>query len=110
MIAGQDFIYFDADEVTLYDAPDGEEIDILTAGRSNYVNVLQTSGNWAEIRPGRWASLENAHFAEPSTFTGVIINHMEMPFAWAIYDHCRRSRPVVRATVSNRELFAVTTC
>ncbi len=23
--AGQDFIYFDADEVTLYDAPDGED-------------------------------------------------------------------------------------
>ena len=93
VIAGQDFVYFDADEVPLYDAPDGEEGGLLTAGRSSYVNVLQQSGDWAEIRPGRWASLENAHFAEPSAFTGVIINHMEMPFAWAIYDHCTSLTP-----------------
>jgi hypothetical protein len=93
VIAGQDFIYFDADEVPLYDAPDGEEVEILTAGRSRYVNVLQTSGDWAEIRPGRWAALDNANFAEPSTFTGVIVHHMEMPFAWAIYDHCTSLTP-----------------
>ncbi len=93
VIAGQDFVYFDADQVPLYDAPDGEEVEIFTAGRSSYVNVLQTSGDWAEIRPSRWASLENAHFAEPSTFTGVIINRMEMPFAWAIYDHCTSLTP-----------------
>lgn len=93
VIAGQDFIYFDADVVKLYNRPDGDEIGILTAGRSSYVNVLQTSGDWAEIRPNRWASLENAHFATPSTFTGVLINHMEMPFAWAIYDHCTSLTP-----------------
>ncbi len=93
VIAGQDFIYFDADKVPLYNAPGGEVVEIFTAGRSSYVNVLQTSGNWAEIRPGRWASLRNANFAEPSTFTGVIINHMEMPFAWAIYDHCTSLTP-----------------
>jgi hypothetical protein len=93
VIAGQDFIYFDADEVPLYDAPDGEEVETLTAGRSGYFNVLQTSSDWAEIRPGRWASLENAHFAEPSTFTGVLINHMEMPFAWAIYNFCTSLTP-----------------
>ena len=75
VIAGQDFIYFDADEVPLYNAPNGKEIDTFTAGRSSYVNVIQLSddGNWAEIRYGRWASLEKAHFAEPSTFTGVTI-------------------------------------
>ena len=93
VIAGQDFIYFDADEVPLYDGPDGEEIDTLTAGRSTYVNVLQMEGDWAEIRPGRWASLDNAIFAEPSTFTGVIINHMDMPFAWAIYNFCTALTP-----------------
>lgn len=93
VIAGQDFIYFDADEVPLYNAPDGEVVEVLTAGRSGYFNVLQTSGDWAEIRRGRWASLDNANFAEPSTLTGVIINHMEMPFAWAIYDHCTSLTP-----------------
>lgn len=93
VIAGQDFIYFDTDEVALYDAPDGEEIGILTAGISSYVNVIQTSGDWAEIRPNRWASLENANFATPSTFTGVTINRMEMPFAWAIYNHCTSLTP-----------------
>lgn len=93
VIAGQDFIYFDADSVTLYDAPAGKPVEVLTAGRSGYFNVLQISGNWAEIRPGRWASLQHAIFAEPSTFTGVIINRMEMPFAWAIYDHCTSLTP-----------------
>ena len=88
VIAGQDFVYFDADQVPLFDAPNGKIVEIFTAGRSSYVHVLQQSGNWAEIRPGRWASLRNAHFAEPSTFTGVLINRMEMPFAWAIYNHC----------------------
>ncbi|MFN8528882.1 MAG: L,D-transpeptidase [Anaerolineae bacterium] len=93
VIAGQDFVYFDSDEVPLYDGPDGEQTGLLTAGRSRYVNVLQRSGDWAEVRPYRWASLENAHFATPSTFTGVTINHMEMPFAWAIYDHCTSLTP-----------------
>lgn len=93
VISGQDFIYFDADEVPLYNAPGGKKIDTFTAGRSSYVNVLQVSGDWAEIRYGRWASLENAHFAEPSTFTGVTINRMEMPFAWAIYDGCTSLTP-----------------
>jgi hypothetical protein len=93
VIAGQDFIHFDADEVPLYNAPDGEVVDVLTAGRSTYVNVIQMSGAWAEIRRGRWASLEGANFAEPSTLTGVIINRMDMPFAWAIVDHCTSSTP-----------------
>ncbi|MCZ7541570.1 MAG: L,D-transpeptidase [Anaerolineae bacterium] len=93
VIAGQDFIYFDANKVPLYDAPDGEEVEIFTAGRSSYVNVIQTLGDWAEIRPGRWASLEHANFAEPSTLTGVLIHRMEMPFAWAITDHCTSRTP-----------------
>jgi hypothetical protein len=93
VIAGQDFIYFDADEVPLYDAPGGQQVELFTAGRSSYVNVLQTSGAWAEIRPGRWASLNNAHYAHPSTLTGVIINHMEMPFAWAINSRCTSLTP-----------------
>lgn len=93
VIAGKNFIYFKADEVPLYDGPDGEVIGTFTAGRSSYVNVLRMSGSWAEIRPGRWASLKNAVFAQPSTLTGVLINSMEMPFAWAIYDHCTSLTP-----------------
>ena len=93
VIEGQDFIYFDADEVPLYNAPDGRVMETLPAGRSSYLNVRQTSGDWAEIRPGRWASLEHAIFAEPSTYTGVTINRMEMPFAWAIYDYCTSLTP-----------------
>jgi hypothetical protein len=95
VIEGQDFVYFDADEVPLYNAPDGKVLETFTAGRSSYVHVIQMSddGEWAEIRYGRWASLDNAHFAEPSTFTGVTINSMDMPFAWAIYDGCSSLRP-----------------
>ena len=93
VIAGQNFIYFQADEVPIYDGPNGKVIDTFTAGRSSYVNVLQMSGSWAEIRPGRWASLEKAVFAQPSTLTGVIIHGMEMPFAWAIYNHCTSLTP-----------------
>lgn len=93
VIAGQDFIYFEADEVTLYDKPDGEEVEVLTTGRSSYFNVLQIDGEWVEIRRRRWASLEQAVFAEPSTFTGVLIQSMEMPFAWAIYNHCTSLTP-----------------
>jgi len=93
VIAGQQFIYFDADEVPLYDAPDGAQVEVFPAGRSSYVNVLQTAGDWAEIRPGRWASLKKAHYAEPSTLTGALINSMPMPFAWAIYDFCTALTP-----------------
>jgi hypothetical protein len=93
VIAGKDFLYFDADTVPLHDAPGGKVVENLTAGRSRYVNVRRISGDWAEIRYGRWASLEKAHFAEPSTFTGVVINRMEMPFAWAIYNHCTSLTP-----------------
>lgn len=93
VIAGENFVYFDTDEVSLYDAPNGEEVEVYPAGRSGYFHVLQMTDGWAEIRPRRWASLESAHFATPSTFTGVIINHMEMPFAWAIYDHCTSLTP-----------------
>lgn len=95
VIEGQDFVYFDADEVPLYNAPGGKVLETLTAGRSSYLRVIQQSedGEWAEVRYGRWASLEKAHFAEPSTFTGVTINRMEMPFAWAIYDVCSSLRP-----------------
>jgi hypothetical protein len=93
VIAGQEFVYFDADEVPLYNAPDGKAIDSFTAGRSSYVRVIQRTDDWAEIRYGRWASLDNAHFAVPSTFTGVTINRMDMPFAWAIYDGCASLAP-----------------
>src|SRR5690606_21885246 len=93
VVAGKDFIYFDADEVPLYDGPNGDVIGTFTAGRSSYVNVLRRSGEWAEIRPGRWASLHNANWAQPSTLTGVIIHSMDMPFAWAIYNHCTSLTP-----------------
>lgn len=93
VIAGQDFVSFETDEVLLYNAPNGEAVGSLPAGRSGYFHVLQIADTWAEIRPSRWASLENAHFATPSTFTGVTIQHMDMPFAWAIYDHCTSLTP-----------------
>jgi hypothetical protein len=93
VIAGQKFVYFDTDQVTLHETPGGKVVETLSTGRNRYVNVRRTSGDWIEIRYGRWASLENAHFAEPSTYTGVTINRMEMPFAWAIYDHCTSLTP-----------------
>lgn len=93
VIEGQDFVYFEADEVPLYNAPNGELVEVLTAGRSAYLNVLRTNGDWIEVRQSRWASAENAVYAEPSRFTGVVINSMSMPFAWAILDHCTSPAP-----------------
>jgi len=108
VLTGQDFIYFDTDEVPLYDAPGGTRAEILTTGRSSYFNVLQTSGDWAEIRPGRWASLDDAIFAEPSTLTGVLINHMEMPWPGRSTITAHRLALVVRATAGSQAHSAAT--
>ncbi len=92
VIAGTPFIRFNTTQVPLYDKPDGAQVDTLSAGYT-YVAVRQVSGSWAEVRPGRWVDLSIARFAAPSTFTGVTINGLDMPFAWVLWRHCATNVP-----------------
>jgi hypothetical protein len=92
VIAGTSFIRFNTTQVPLHDQPGGAQVDTLSAGYT-YVAVRQISGGWAEIRPGRWVDLSIARFAAPSTFTGVLINGLDMPFAWVLWRHCATKVP-----------------
>ena len=92
VIAGTSFIRFNTREVPLYDKPNGAQVDTLSAGYT-YVAVRQISDNFAEVRPGRWVDLSIARFASPSTFTGVMINGLDMPFAWVLWPHCATNAP-----------------
>jgi hypothetical protein len=92
IVNGQSFIRFSTSAVPLFDQPEGEVVETMSAGYT-YVNVLQTDGDWAEVRPGRWVDLRNARYAQPSTFSGVSIQSMDMPFAWVLWPHCTAIRP-----------------
>jgi hypothetical protein len=88
VLSGVSFIRFNTRQVPLYNKPNGTQVDTLSAGYT-YVAVRQISDNFAEVRPGRWVDLSIARFARPSTFTGVMINGLDMPFAWVL----RPTRP-----------------
>jgi hypothetical protein len=92
VLAGTSFIRFNTRQVPLYDKPNGTQVDTLSAGYT-YVAVRQISDNFAEVRPGRWVDLSIARFASPSTFTGVMINGLDMPFAWVLWRHCATNAP-----------------
>ncbi|MCD4686628.1 MAG: L,D-transpeptidase [Anaerolineae bacterium] len=87
VINGVTFIRFSVDEVPLYNAPDGDVVEMMPAGYT-YVAVRQSREGWAEVRPGRWVRTEGTRAAQPSTFTGVQINGLDMPFAWVLWNHC----------------------
>lgn len=92
VINGVTFIRFNTKSVPLYDKPDGTQVDTLSAGYT-YVAVRQINEGWAEIRPGRWVDMAIARLAQPSTFTGVRINGLDMPFAWILWPHCATDAP-----------------
>lgn len=92
VLNGVQFIRFSTKEVPLYDGPDGSYVDTMSAGYT-YVAVRQIRDDWAEIRPGRWVPLASARFARPSTFSGVQIHGLDMPFAWVLWPHCATNAP-----------------
>ncbi|NLX08608.1 MAG: L,D-transpeptidase [Chloroflexi bacterium] len=95
VVDGVKFIRFSQRQVPLYDQPDGQRVDTLSAGFT-YVAVRQMRDGWAEVQPGRWVSLDLARFASPSTFTGVLINGLDMPLAWVLWPHCATNAPAGR--------------
>ncbi|HEX3049526.1 MAG TPA: L,D-transpeptidase [Aggregatilineaceae bacterium] len=92
VVSGVSLIRFNQSTVPLYDKPGGTQVDTMNAGYT-YVNVLQVQDDWAEIRPGQWVSLSIARWAQPSSFSGVFINGLDMPFAWVLWPHCATDSP-----------------
>jgi hypothetical protein len=92
VVNGVTFIRFHTTAVPLFDKPKGTQVDTLSAGYT-YVVVRQIREGWAEIRPGRWVDLATARTARPSTFAGVRINGLDMPFAWILWPHCAANAP-----------------
>jgi len=92
VVSGVSLIRFNQSEVPVYDKPGGTQVDTMTTGYT-YVNVLQVQDDWAEVRPGQWVSLSIARWAQPSSFSGVLINGLDMPFAWVLWPHCATDSP-----------------
>ncbi len=92
VVNGVTFIRFSTKAIPLFDKPNGTQVDTMSAGYT-YVAVYQISEGWAEIRPGRWVDMASARMARPSTFAGVHINGVDMPFAWVLWPHCATNAP-----------------
>ncbi|MBN1200689.1 MAG: L,D-transpeptidase [Anaerolineae bacterium] len=86
------FIRFTTSAVPLYDAPDGTQVETLSAGYT-YVVPRQYQDGWAEVRPGRWVPPDIVRYASPSAFSGVFISGLDMPFAWVLWPHCAANAP-----------------
>jgi hypothetical protein len=92
VLSQTDFVRFNVDQVPLYDQPHGKLVSYLSAGYT-YMAVRQVRDGWVEVRPGRWVDLDIARYARPSTFTGVFIHGLDMPFAWVLWPHCAANAP-----------------
>lgn len=86
------FIRFTTSDVPLYDEPNGTPVSVLGAGYT-YMAVRQVHDGFAEVRPNRWVDLAIARYARPSSFTGVQIHGLDMPFAWVLWPHCAANAP-----------------
>jgi hypothetical protein len=100
VVSGMTFIRFRSTQVPLYDQPGGSVVDTLSTGYT-YVAVIQMRDGFAEVRPGRWVDLSIARLADPSHFTGVLINGLDMPFAWVLWPHCAADAPAGRRSCEN---------
>lgn len=92
VVTGVTFIRFNTTQVPLYDRPNGSQVDTLSAGYT-YVAVRRFQDGWAEVRPGRWVNMAIARMAQPTSFAGVHINGLDMPFAWVLWPHCATDAP-----------------
>lgn len=70
--------------VNIYDNPNGNIVDTVTAGY-NYVTIGQVLDGWVQIGTGRWVQSEFIADADVSVHTGVeILAPLERPFAWIV--------------------------
>ncbi|MBZ0306123.1 MAG: hypothetical protein K8I82_08660, partial [Anaerolineae bacterium] len=60
LAAGVQLIRYAKNQVSVYDAPNGNRIDTLTTGYQ-YTALLSLVEGWAQIGDGRWVSMEDAH-------------------------------------------------
>lgn len=80
-------------EVTIYDAPNGNPIGALDPG-FNFFTTLNRVDNWVEVNPGQWVQEEYLGGARVSHFAGVLINTPPAyPFAWMLLDTKPSTRP-----------------
>lgn len=104
IVANEQFIRFNKNNVAVYDAPGGNLVETLVTGYT-YFTPSKIEDGWAQIRPDRWVSLEDARYASPSTFSGVTINGaLDMPFAWILWRHYPTRTP---NGVNNRDVGLV---
>lgn len=104
IVADEQFIRFNKNNVAVYDAPNGNLVETLVTGYT-YFTPSKIEDGWAQIRPDRWVSLQDARFASPSTFSGVTINDgLDMPFAWILWRHYPTRTP---NGVNNRDVGLV---
>lgn len=94
------FLRFNTNEVPVYDAPNGNFVDTLITGYT-YVAPRQFEEGWAEIRPGRWVDSSYTQRGTPSTFAGVTIGNLDMPFAWILWRHYARTSPAGQTDYEN---------
>lgn len=86
LAAGVRLIRYQKNQVTVYDAPNGNRLETMTTGYQ-YAAPLSIIEGWAQVGEGRWVSMEDAQIANPSTFSGVILPGLDMPFAWVLWGH-----------------------
>lgn len=101
VISGMTFIRFNRNEVAVYDAPNGTQIDTYVTGYT-YVTPEVIDGRWARLSAGRWVSLNNTTSTTPPAVSGVMINGaLDMPFAFILWDHDATVAPAGRSDREN---------
>lgn len=72
------------ENITFYDAPNGNPIGTLDAG-FNYLDVRSQQGDWYEIRAGQWVPASVLTRTRASTFSGVLIDQpLTHTMAWIL--------------------------
>ena len=94
------FLRFNTNNVPVYDAPNGNFIETIITGYT-YVAPRQFRDGWAEIRAGRWVETRYTRTGSPSTFAGVTIGNLDMPFAWILWRHYGRISPAGETDYEN---------
>ncbi|HRE48666.1 MAG TPA: L,D-transpeptidase [Aggregatilineales bacterium] len=70
--------------VTLYNAPGGSPMGAIDPG-FNFVEVINSSGDWVEVERGKWTPRSNLKAVGASTFAGVLIDsELAYPMAWLL--------------------------
>jgi len=68
----------------IYNAPGGALINTIAAG-FNYVGVLATQGDYAEIDTNQWTLKKNLQATDASSYTGVLLDQpLSYPMGWVL--------------------------